>query len=185
MLLTIHIIPIVHSVFCWCCLCFDLNLTIPSAKAVIYSVVKYLFVWLWFCLLPSLPLSRPGHYHWGWDSGRWQQENYALWHWYDEVYLLWLLPGSLSCWCHCWGKNKCIKQGVRHSIHHQNPNVYKKLHIVWVQLGIIFWHWHFNINHFLNSSLRVQTLSSPQRHTRSCCTIKRSCLTMEIDGRLR
>ena len=122
MLLTIHIIPIVHCVFCWCCLCFDLNLTIPSATAVIYSVVKYLYIWLWFCLLPSLPLSRPGHYHWGWDSGRWQQENYALWHWYDEVYLLWLLPGSLSCWCHCWGKNKCIKQGIRHSIHHQNPN---------------------------------------------------------------
>lgn len=35
------------------------------------------------------------------------------------------------------------------------------------------------------SFARAQTLSSPPRPTKSCCTIKRSCSTMEISGRLK
>lgn len=42
------------------------------------------------------------------DSSWWQQENHTLRHWHDQMYLLWLLSGGLSCWCNCSGNNKII-----------------------------------------------------------------------------
>lgn len=36
-----------------------------------------------------------------------------------------------------------------------------------------------------NSSFRALILNSPPRPTKSCCTTKRSCSTMEISGRLK
>lgn len=44
-----------------------------------------------------------GHHYWSRDPRWWQQENHTLWHWYDQMYLLWLLSGSLSCGCNCPG----------------------------------------------------------------------------------
>lgn len=45
-----------------------------------------------------------GHYNWGRRESWWQQANNTIRYRYDKVYLLWILPGSMSCWCHSWGK---------------------------------------------------------------------------------
>lgn len=50
------------------------------------------------CVLAVL-LSPVGHHYRGRDPCRWQQKNNSLWHWHDQMHLLWILPGSLSCGC--------------------------------------------------------------------------------------
>lgn len=51
----------------------------------------------------SVTVLLTGYYDWSRDTSRWQQEDYTLWHRHDQMYLLRLLSGGLSCWCYCSG----------------------------------------------------------------------------------
>ena len=45
-----------------------------------------------------------GYHNWSRNKSRWQQAYHTLWYWYDKMYLLWVLSGSLPSWCNSRGR---------------------------------------------------------------------------------
>lgn len=61
-----------------------------------------LFTFYWMCIYPTPPA---GHHHWGRDSSWRQPEDDSLRHRHDQMHLLRLLPGGVSCGRHCRGES--------------------------------------------------------------------------------
>ena len=57
----------------------------------------------WSTWLIRLLFTFAGYHDRGWGSSWWKSAYNTLWHRYDEVYLLWVLSGSVSSGCHCRG----------------------------------------------------------------------------------
>lgn len=79
----------------------DIQLEKKGNKIDNTDVLRANFVWL--LVLPKLLLSNQSQDLMDRGISQFTQTNNQIRYWYDKMYLLWILPRSLSSWCYCWG----------------------------------------------------------------------------------